>query len=60
MARRSDQLHSSQERLMVGLGPDEGGQERMMNIDNAIGIVGNKVFAQHLHIAGQHDQLDAA
>jgi len=31
----------------------------MMNIDNAIGIVGNKVFAQHLHIAGQHDQLDA-
>jgi hypothetical protein len=31
-----------------------------MDIDNAIGIVGNEIFAQDLHVAGQHDQLNAA
>ena len=55
-----DQFHAAQEGLMVGLGADEGGKKRMMDIDNAIGILGNEVFAQDLHVAGQHDQLDAA
>ena len=60
VTRGPDQLHSAQEGLMVRFGADESGEKRMMNVDDAIGLVGNEVFTQHLHVAGQHDQLDAA
>src|SRR5580704_1227623 len=60
VTRGPDQLHSPQESLMVRLCSDEGGEKRVMNIDDATGIVGNEILAQYLHVASKHDQLDAA
>jgi hypothetical protein len=55
---RADQLHAAVERLVVGPGALEAGQERVVDVDRPAlqpraGLVG-----EHLHVAGEHDQVD--
>ena len=59
MAGGSDQLYAPKERLMIGLRADKSREKGMMDIDNAVGIRGNEVFGQDLHVTGEHDQFDS-
>ncbi len=56
---RAHQLDPAVERLMVGLGTLEAGQERVVDVDRAAGQRAARVVAQHLHVAGQHHEVDA-
>jgi len=53
-----DELHAAIKGLLVGLGADKGGQERVVNIDDLLGILVNELAGKHLHVAGQHDQFN--
>src|SRR5688572_18114635 len=46
-----DQFHTPSESLMIGLSPNKGGQEGVMNIDNTVGKCCNKLLAKNLHVA---------
>ena len=59
VARGADDLHAALIGLMVGLGADEGGQEGVVDVDDVVGIGGNHVVADDLHVAGQDDEGDA-
>ena len=59
MSGRADQLHAALMRLMVGLGPFEAGQEGVVNIDDTPCQSVGQLIRQHLHVAGQHNQLRA-
>src|SRR5450755_1026767 len=53
----ADQLYAALERLVVGLGADERGQKRVMNIDQVLGAQGgDELVRKHLHVARQDDQ----
>ena len=56
---RADQLHAAVVRLVVRLGALEAGQERVVDVDRPAGqgVAGRP--RQHLHVAGQHHQVDA-
>jgi hypothetical protein len=55
---RANEFHTSLIRLRVGIRADKGREERMMNIDDLIGIMRNKRFRQYLHVAREHDEID--
>ncbi len=52
-----DHLHPAREGLLVGLSPDEGRQEAVMDIDDRAGIGSKKSAREDLHISGQHDEI---
>src|SRR5450755_3308659 len=57
MSRGSDQLDAALKRLVVGLGTDERGQKRMVNVDEILGAEGgDELVREHLHVASQHDE----
>ena len=39
--------------------PGEGGQQRRVDVDDALGEAAEEAGAQELHVAGEHDELDA-
>ena len=53
------QLHAAVEGLVVGLRALEARQERVVDVDRPAGELGAQVVGEHLHVAGQHDQVDA-
>src|ERR1700691_5355436 len=55
---RTNDLYSPLEGCVVGLGPHEGGQERMMNVDDLLRIASHKLGRENLHIPGQHNELN--
>src|SRR5690348_11771613 len=57
MRRGADQLHSPGVRLVVGLGALEAGQEGMMNVDGTAFEVPARLGGEHLHVAGEHQDL---
>ncbi len=59
MAGGADQFHAAVEGAVVRLGAAERGQKRVMDIDNSLRIAGDEVRRQDLHVAGEHDKIDA-
>src|ERR1019366_4872574 len=59
MAGGADQFGPAVKCRGVGTGADEGGQERVVNVDDARGILLDERRRQNLHVAGQHHQVDA-
>ena len=57
--RRPNDLDASRVCLMVGPGPREARQEGVMDVDDLIRELGDHVRTENLHVARQHDQLDA-
>ncbi len=58
VGRRPDQLDAAGLRLVVGSGAGEGGQEGVVNVDDAPRPAAHEVRRQDLHVAGQHHQMD--
>ena len=58
VARSAYQLDASPIGLVIGLGSGKRGQKGMVNIDDAVVIIGRKLGAQNLHIPSQHEQID--
>ena len=54
----TDDLHTSFPCLMIGLGTDECRKERMMYINNVVGITGNHIVGDNLHVSCQYDECD--
>ncbi len=59
MARGSDELDSAIKGGVVGLCTDEGGQEGVMDVDDLIGVGGDEVRGEDLHVAREDDKVDA-
>jgi hypothetical protein len=55
---RPDQLHPALVRLVIGPGAGEGRQERVVDVDGPPGQLRAQAVGEHLHVAGQHDQVD--
>jgi len=53
----ADQLHAALEGLMVRAGADEGGQKRMMNVDDALRIAVDEIVGKNLHVAGENHEI---
>src|SRR5581483_2704762 len=58
VAGGADQLDAALVRLVIRLRADERRQERMVDVDDAVAILGDESGRQHLHVAREHDQLD--
>src|SRR6187549_1021111 len=59
VSRRPHELHPPFSSLVVGLTAHERGQERMMDVDDAFWELANESRTEHLHVTGEHDQIDA-
>ena len=57
VAGGADQFHAPVVGLLIGVGTDEGGQERVVNIDDAVRVPGHEGGAENLHVAGQYDHV---
>jgi len=55
---RPDDLHSSLVCLVVGLRSDECGQEGVVDVDDVVRVRLYHPVADHLHVAGEHDEGD--
>ena len=58
--RGPDELDTAVVRLVVGLGALEARQERVVDVDGPALERAAQVVAEDLHVAGQHDEADAA
>ena len=58
MSGGTDDLHTTVVRLPVWVGADEGGEERMVNVDDARAIRVDDQRGKYLHVASENDQLD--
>ena len=56
---RADQLHAAVEGLVVGPGALEARQERVVDVDRLARQPAAHVVGEHLHVAGEHDEVDA-
>ena len=50
VAGSSDDLHTALVSLMIGLGTDKGGQERVVDVDDVMRILGNHLVGDNLHV----------
>ena len=57
VAGGANQLHSPLNRLVVRSGADKRRQERMVDVDDALRILTDKLGRENLHIARQHDEI---
>ena len=57
VAGRADELHAAAMGLMVRLGTGERREERVMDIDDLAGEVAAHRFVEHLHVAGEDDEV---
>ena len=55
MRRGADDLYAPHIGLMVRLGADERGQERVVNINDPVAIMRHKLRRQNTHVLGQHN-----
>jgi len=58
MRGRTDVLDAPLVGLVVRLGAGEAGQERVVDVDRPAAPGPAQRVGQHLHVAGQHDQVD--
>ena len=58
MDRATGQLHAVFKRLFLRVHSRKSGQQRRMNVDNAIGKSPDEVRREEAHIAGQADQIN--
>ena len=59
VAGGTDDLHAALPCLVVGFGTDEGGEERVVDVDDVVGVGLNHLLRNHLHVAGKDDERDA-
>src|ERR1022692_3480701 len=59
MAGGADELHPAPERRVVRPRSHKGGQERMVYIDDAAGILRHEFRRKDLHVPREHDEVDA-
>jgi hypothetical protein len=57
MTRGSNELHPALEGPLVGICPDKGRQERVVNVDNARRVFVAEPVRQNLHEARENDQF---
>ena len=57
VAGGANQLHSPLKSLVVRFGADKGRQERMVDVDDALRILTDKLGRENLHVARQHDEI---
>lgn len=57
VAGRADEFDASLEGLVVGFRAYEGGQERMVNVDDTVGKRGHEFVGEHLHVAGEYGEV---
>src|SRR5918997_6294693 len=57
---RADRLHAPLVSPAVGVGPGEGGQEGVVDVDDAARIGFDKAGGEDLHVASAHHEVDAA
>ena len=60
VGRGADDLHAALVRAGVGVGAGEGGQERVVDVDDRHPRRLEERRAEDLHVAGQDDEVDAA
>ncbi len=53
----ADQLYSTLEGLMVRARSDEGGQERVVNVDDALRITVDEIVGKNLHVASEDHEI---
>jgi hypothetical protein len=53
----ADQLYAALEGLMVRPRADEGGQKRMVDVDDALGIAVDEIVGENLHVAGEDHEI---
>ena len=53
-----DQLHTAIVGLTIRIGADEGGQERVVDVDDSRSIGVDQDGGQNLHVARQNDEVD--
>lgn len=58
VARSSNQLHSPFEGSMIGSRSDEGGEKRVVHVDDAPRKVTQHCRRKHLHIACEYNQIN--
>jgi hypothetical protein len=58
MAGGAHQFDSPLIRTVIGLGPYERRQEGMVNIDDPVGVGGDEVAGENLHVTRQHHHLN--
>ena len=58
VAGGSNEFHTTVVRLAVGIGSDEGGEERMVDVDEFSGKFFTKPIGEDLHKAGENAELD--
>src|SRR5690606_25904533 len=44
--------------LLVGLAADKGGQKRVVDVDDPVGIVLEELRGEYLHVPGKDDKVD--
>ena len=57
VAGGADELHPALIRPVVGISPDKGGQETVVNVHKAGGPAGAHLERQDLHVTGKHHQI---
>ena len=58
MRRGADDLHPPRVGLVIGLGPGEGGKERVVDVDDPPRVAGDERRAQDPHVARQDHEID--
>ena len=56
--RRADEVHAARVRPVVRLRTDEGRQERVVDVDDAVRVGRAKFVRDDLHVAREHDEVD--
>jgi hypothetical protein len=57
VAGGADEFDAALVGLLVGIGADEGGQETVVDVDDAPGVVVAQIIRQDLHEAREHDEF---
>ena len=60
VAGGTDQLYALVVGLLIRVRPHEGRQERVMNIDHSMRVMGDKIRTEDLHVTGQHHHIHLA
>jgi hypothetical protein len=55
----ADQLHAALVGLVIGPPPAEGRQEGVVDVDHGPPELREELLREHLHVAGEHDEVDA-
>ena len=58
MAGRTNDFYSSFKRCMIRFCTNERREERVVYVDDAVGLCFNHLFGNHLHIACQYNEID--